>query len=311
LLNNAVFWIDGGLQLGAFDAGLSLFAFYTLYWIALYHYLNRHASRALKNFRPLLDASDSEVHKIDVELTTLPRNLGWLAVLIGITITIMEISSDLASTIGPVAEKAQTFLPAAYFTAIGIFFTSSFFAFVFRTVRQLRLVGRLHKRATTIDILSLDAPHTFSGLTARTGLGLILLLGIISIPAPWETTSAYSISAFDVVSYAGVALLAIAVFTIPLEGMRGRLQEAKKRALNEVDELLRITSGRLYGDVRNDNYEEMGRTKDAISALLIHRERMDKISTWPWDPGTVRGFTSALLLPILLILVAQLLERLF
>jgi hypothetical protein len=311
LLNNAVLWIDGGLQAGVFDGGLSIFAFYTIYWIALYHYLTRHASWALKSFRPLLDVGDPDFRKIDFELATLPRNLGWLSVLTGIAIAMMETLSNLASSIGPVADQAQTVLPTAYFTTATVFFASCFFAFVFRTIRQLRLVSRLHEQATGIDLLSLHAPHAFSRLTARTGLGLILLLIIISLPAPWETSTVYSISAFDVVFYAGMALLAIIVFIIPLQGMRARLQQEKHRALDEVDELYRTASGRLYGNVRNDSYEDTGQTKDAMSALLMHRDRLNKISTWPWDPGTIRGFTSALLLPIFLILVAQLLERLF
>jgi hypothetical protein len=311
LLNNAVFWIDGGLEVGALDGGLSIFAFYVLYWIALYHYLTRHASRALENFRPLLDISESEFRKIDFELTRFPRNLGWLAILIGITTAILDVSGNLVSTLGPVAGQARTALPTVYFTAITAFFSSCFIAFVHRTIRQLRLVGRLHEQATGIDLLSLQAVHAFSRLTARTGLGLILLLIIISFPAPWETGSAYSISALEVVSYAGMALLAIIVFVIPLQGMRARLQQVKHHALDEVEELYRTASSRLYGDVRNNNYEDMGRTKDAISALLMHRDRLNRISTWPWDTGTVRGFTSALLLPIFLLLVAQLLDRVF
>ena len=55
LLNNVVIWIDGGLQLGSLDAGLSMFAVYALCWIALYHFLNHYGSRALMSFRPLLE----------------------------------------------------------------------------------------------------------------------------------------------------------------------------------------------------------------------------------------------------------------
>jgi hypothetical protein len=311
LLNNAAFWIDGGLPGGVFDGGLSIFAFYALYWIALYHYLTKNASWALKSFRPLLDVGESDFRKIDFELASLPRNLGGLAALIGVAIAIMETPTNLASSIGPVADQAQTVLPTAYFTAVTVFFASCFIAFVFRTIRQLRLVSRLHGQATGIDLLSLHASHAFSRLTARTGLGLILLLIIISIPAPWETAAPYSISAFNMVFYAGMALLAIIVFIIPLQGMRARLQQEKYRALDEVDELYRTASSRLYGDVRNNSYEDTGRTKDAMSALLMHRDRLNGISTWPWDPGTIRGFTSALLLPIFLLLVAQLLETIF
>ncbi len=103
----------------------------------------------------------------------------------------------------------------------------------------------------------------------------------------------------------------MAVFFVPLAGMRDRLKQEKDRALTEVDELYGAVRHRLYNDVRNSEYEDMGRTKDALSALLIQRDRLSKISTWPWKPGTARGFTSALLLPIFLLLISQLLDRLF
>ena len=49
----------------------------------------------------------------------------------------------------------------------------------------------------------------------------------------------------------------------------------------------------------------------AITTLIRERELYARISTWPWDAGTIRGFASTLLLPIFLLLVAQLIERFF
>lgn len=311
LLDNIVFWIDGGLPPGSFDVGLSMFAVFALVWIVLYHFLNHYASRALRGFRSMIQAGETEIDEIEFELTTLPRNLGWLTLPLGIVIAVTTIPTDLSAALGPVANQSQTVLPAAYFTSVAVFFSTAFFAFFFRTIRQLRLISTLHKRATNIDLLSLQAPHAFSALTARIGAGLILTLVLFSIPLPGADLSELSISAIDIVFSVAIAVLAMVVFYVPLAGMRDRLRQEKDRALAEVDELYRTASHRLNSHVRNGDYENTAQMKDAMSALLIQRDRLVKISTWPWDPGTARGFTSTLLLPIFLLLMSQLLERLF
>jgi hypothetical protein len=46
-----------------------------------------------------------------------------------------------------------------------------------------------------------------------------------------------------------------------------------------------------------------------ISSLLAEREVIARSPTWPWSPETLRGFSTALLLPILLWLVFRVLEQ--
>jgi hypothetical protein len=43
---------------------------------------------------------------------------------------------------------------------------------------------------------------------------------------------------------------------------------------------------------------------------MRQREIVAKLSTWPWSAGTARGFASAILLPLGLYLVQQLLSQL-
>ena len=46
-----------------------------------------------------------------------------------------------------------------------------------------------------------------------------------------------------------------------------------------------------------------------IQAILELRREIGAISTWPWGPGTLRTFVTALLVPILLWISQQILER--
>lgn len=301
--NNAMFWIDGSMPVGSFDPISTIFAFFVAYWPALYQYLTRVGSRALQAFRPLLEEDDPEIARIDYELATLPRRLGRLAIPLGFGLAIVTILGDPAPY-GDIVP--QTALPYVGDIAITGLMGSTFFCLLIRSIRQLRMVSRLHARATKINLLELRPAHAFSGLTARTGAGVILVLivGYVSDPL----TSA---SAIDLLLSVATALLSLAVFVVPIIGIRDRIEEEKERALHETNDLLRAASDRLHNRVRSDNYQGMGDTNDAIEALIRERGLIEKISTWPWDPRTLRGFASALLLPIFLWLVTRLLERLF
>lgn len=306
LLNHLVFWIDGGLKPGAFDFGLSIFAFYVFYWMGLYHYLTIVASRALKAFQPLLEASEAEIRQLEARLTLLPRRMSMWLLPLGFVVTLLNVSPDLEYILGPVASGARTWLPVVYFSLVTAFGSSAFFALFLRTIRQLQFVGELHRQAVGIDLLDLEPAHAFSGLTARTGIGMILLIGISSFQGPIE-----NVSNFELFSFLAIIVLAVAVFVVPLEGMHRLLREERKRELKELNGLLRTVSDRLHDEVRADTYEYIQRSKDALAALTLERERLQKTSTWPWNPGTVRGFSSTLLLPIFLLLVTRLIERLF
>ena len=54
------------------------------------------------------------------------------------------------------------------------------------------------------------------------------------------------------------------------------------------------------GDLR-----EMTELRHSISAMLDFRNEIRSISTWPWGPGTLRNFLSALLLLLVVYLVQE------
>lgn len=316
LTNHAVLWIDGAVSPGSFAPDPAMYALYILYWFALYHYLNRFASRSLARFRPLLDADEAEIRLIDRRLVTLPRSLGLLSVLLGVGLAF--VSWDLRAPVGPAAARVKTALPVVYYFSGMAFLAVSFFATFFRTIRQLLLVDHLHKRAGIIDLLDLDAPHAFSSMTARAGLGLVLLLLLISLPDPGYPFEAppgpagvasYGPGPVEIVSYALIAVLAAAVFVLPLSSMHARLAEAKRNALGRTNRLLRAEIDRLHTRVEANDHKGFEETNEAIGAPRRERELFGKISTWPWGSGTIRGFASTLLLPVFLLLIARLLER--
>lgn len=222
LLVHAGLWIAGGLPLGSVDPLYAVDGLLIIYWLALYHYLTRSTSRALQVFRPLLDVDDSSIGTIRYELTMLPRWLGWLAIPLGL-------GTSLIAILGNPTPYGKGIQPTPLLYALDVvstgFLVSTFCALLIRTIRQLRMVSKLHARATRINVLRLAPAHAFSVLTAHTGLGIILLMILGAVLETLEFGAPQGVAA-----YAAFALLSIAVFILPVVGIRNRIEEAKGRA---------------------------------------------------------------------------------
>lgn len=301
ILANAIFWIDGSLQMGSIDPFLSVNGVLVVYWLALYHYFTRTGSQSLRSFRPLLEVGDDEIARIDYELSTLPRGLGWLAIPLGMGFSLMDILGN-PEPYGSLV--AQTDLPVVSDFVFSGFMVTTFFCLVIRSIKQLRMVRKLHSQATNINLLNLGPAHAFSILTARTGLGVffVLILGYFLDPSALST-------GFDVATSVLVGALAAAIFVLPIIGIRAQIEEAKERALIGTSELLQEASDDLHSKVSRKAYADFSGIEDTIGALIRERELFKKTQTWPWNPGTLRGFASTLLLPIFVWIVTRLLER--
>ena len=301
LLNNAVFWLDGALQASSFDTVRVLDSFFIVFPVALYHHLSLVAGRSFQEFRPLLESSDSELHIQNYRLTTLPRRIGWVAILIGIGLGFASVQSD-PEVYG--LDVTSTLLPVIFQHVAQSFVIAVGAALIAQIIRQLRLVNNLHSRASKIDLFQLAPVHAFASLTARAGIGLVLIVAFNTL------LESANISAAPLYAIVIVGSVAIAVFVLPLLGMRSRLKTEKARLLSATNEAIKVTIGRVHGQVNADDYEKIAGLNTAMNALVVERDIIEGISIWPWEPSTLRGFASTLLLPVFLWLVTRLLERL-
>jgi hypothetical protein len=300
-LNNAVRWLDGLLEAGSFIPLRFFDAGYLIIFLALYHHLTLIARRSFQVFRPVLKATDSEQGILEYRLTTLPRRLGWLAALFGLGIAVANLQAE-PEAFGLVGSR--TTMTALFLYPFTIFSFSTAVALAIQTVRQLRLVIELHRRATAINLFQLAPAHAFASLTARTGTGLVIF---ILFSALLESSN---ITQGNLIGLVLTGILAIFVFTVPLLGMRNRLKVEKARLLSETNGAIQVTISRIHGQVNSDEYAKIAGLNTALSSLIVERDLIEGISIWPWEPTTLRGFASTLLLPIFIWLVTRLLERL-
>jgi hypothetical protein len=181
LIFNGLAWIDGTARLGTVELYRSSVPVYPVFVLALIQYLNRVARRSLAAFRPALGAIDKDYERLEYELVTLPRRGTWATLALSLIFTAAYISFTpyLVALIrrSPWVAIVESMVYAFVFGMIAVYF--------YHTVRQLRMVSRIHASATDVNLFRLTPLYAFSGLTAQTGIGLLLMnyFGVLTDPA--------------------------------------------------------------------------------------------------------------------------------
>jgi hypothetical protein len=58
-----------------------------------------------------------------------------------------------------------------------------------------------------------------------------------------------------------------------------------------------------------DDLARMDGLNKALASLVVERDLLARLPTWPWQPGTLGAFATAIVLPVALFLVTRALER--
>ena len=98
-------------------------------------------------------------------------------------------------------------------------------------------------------------------------------------------------------------LLAISAFVLPLWVVHRRLLAEKNRLLAEHNCRVETTLERLHCHLDQNEMDQVNQINPAMTALNAERAVLSGIPTWPWRTGTLGGFVSAIILPLVLFLV--------
>jgi hypothetical protein len=295
-----VSWTLGVIPVGRLEPKSFVYGIYPIYFVALMHYLDGYAKSALERFRPALAMDDTAYRRIEYDLTTVPAKGAWIATILavvpGILITLSDQSAPLIRSGHPLG-LAVMGIPT-------IFTIACLLILAYHTIRQLRMVSHIHTLATLINPFHAGPVYAFSELTARTGIGLIFFacfILLLSTPAPSDL--------FAYLSIISIVAVAVAAFVLPLRGMHQRLVKEKSQLETRINDGVEVAHEELQEHLRARNFANVDDLDKVLSSLLSLREVARKLSTWPWQTETLRGFLSALFIPILIWIITTVLER--
>jgi hypothetical protein len=309
IINTAAYWLDGSLPFGTFDPARIAEVPLLIFLLPFTHYLNNVGAKALSEFRPIVDVTDLQYSRLGYQLATLPRRLGRLSLVIGIPLAAMSIIASPSSW--DLSESSSLFM-VIYRSCVAASLMSLSAIFFFHTVHQLRVVDRLQRMPARISLFQTGPVYALSSLTARTGIGLAILiyyLGFLNY-ATDVFGSRPQMSIVDLSTLGLLLLTTVASFVIPLLGMHDRLALEKTRALFEANKRIELIIARLHDQVDLATADGTDTVNKNLSSLLLEAETLSKKSTWPWKPETLRGFLGAITLPVVVWLITTALDRL-
>jgi hypothetical protein len=313
LLLAALQWGDppaapGGAFLSPALAAHLVLAGTACYVLALMHYRDDVASRALASFRGVL-AADAPYAVLHYRLTTLPAGPALLLTGAGLA---YGIGASIVwpyytdPRYAPALQLATSALASALEVALALAGWAMTFLAIYHAIHQLRTVSAIYTRYGQINLFQPGPLYAFSRLTALTA--------VAPLPPLYAWFLAFgTASAAELTSYllwSVFSVLGVAAFVWPLLGAhrlmareKARLQAANRarlaRMLGELDR--QVETGELGG---------MDALKNTLDSLLLEQGVLEQISSWPWAAETVRLVGTALFLPMALFLIQQIMQRL-
>jgi hypothetical protein len=271
--------------------------------LAMIHVLDNGAGAALKTLRPVLTATEEEVDLLRYRLTTLPAVPTLLASLAMVAVIFLlgVITGDRESSLEALATSplAANLLLVVYY--VGWW---SFGAFAYHTLHQLQVINRIYTRHTRVSLFAMSPLYAFSGVTALTAATLAIVTYGWTALNPDNLDDPVSIVVIFLIT-----VLALAAFAWPLLGARRLLFAEKSQKLDQVSRRLDAVYSKMHEHIDSGEIEALEDLTKVVSALETERDMLQAISTWPWQPETLRFLATALLLPLLLWILQFILQR--
>jgi hypothetical protein len=294
-------WSDGTYPIGTFNAFHIWIAFQVPFLLALIWYLDKAAEMALRNFRPALEVSEEEYTELSYRLTKAPARPSLLGSLIGVAVTVLmlptfpQYTSALGFSQGP-----------AYIIAYGLLFPilGVAGAVVYHIIHQLRRVSQIYDEQAIVNLFDLSPLYAFSRFTSQTAVILIIYDSLWFATGPELLYQPIGIM-FGIF----YTVVAIVTFIWPLLGIHKRLVQEKQQLIRESSHRLESTIAELYGRVDSGELHSIDELHVTMASLEIGQSILTRIPTWPWQPETLRGFVTALLLPLVVFVLQFVIQR--
>jgi hypothetical protein len=295
-------WLDGSIPFGVFDPGSIAWGLLTIYGLAFVHFLNGAARRSLEAFRPALGVLEPQYDDLRRRLTSTSPVTAFILLFVGIAFQAIG-SSTSPTGWGITSHNSVATNVFSYIQEdiLGIFLG----VFFFRAIGQLRLIIRIHRESTNINLYESEPHNAFSRFTFPTSVAVTVPYAIAEI----VTGTTAGISIFEIGLLVSAFLISTALFVLPLNGMHRRLVQEKAHQVTESDLRFEVLARELHEQVDGHQFEQLDAVNKAMMSLTIESEKLKKISTWPWRPDTLRGFLSSIALPIVLWIITTLLSR--
>jgi hypothetical protein len=296
-------WAVGRMPVGTFDPNLLAVVPYGP-WVLLGLGIGlRIARRALESFWPATGWPDADRAGWAQRFAGAPFWPEVAALLVGSIAGVVSLVVAIDTLVGPGPHRTAVFV--AYLPSFLAGYAMSAAGGLI-TVRWLLLVSRIHREATAVDIFDRVPIYAFSRLTVVVGISYVFAgYYSLTVNAASQAGNLASIG-----SIGATFVVASASFVVPLWGIHGRLAREKEALLRDAERRANALAAELYARIDAGKYDETAVINSSLTGVTALRERYERLPTWPWPPQVLRGFVSALLLPLVIFILTRVISDL-
>ncbi len=187
-----------------------------------------------------------------------------------------------------------------------LFTTPLIMLLVARIIRQSIVTRRLYA-SMNINIFNLSAIYTLSRFLSQSSLLIVAIFVGLGLTGQ-DAIEYYSEPRFIAILILIFASF-LAFFLYQLTGIRERLETEKSLKLKNAAANLDEIYSRINEEADRGNFAKVAELQSAATSLKGNWETIRKLSTWPWEPVTLRNFLLPLLLPVIVYLLQQYMAR--
>ena len=265
--------------------------------LAAYYYLDDEIADAMDQSREISALSDEQYSKLKNELVVIPL---WPHLAVGLIFGAGAVQGAF-ETYGLNTIRPSNILLLAEWALVG----ALFFGFAYRVIRLIFLSGRFYAGPLHLDLYNLPPVYELSSAVGKVALVQLLFW----YPNLYFNTNAVS-SPYRLVIVLIVSLAPLMAFLVPQAILSRRLAREKSDRVVRVQKELESTFVRLSSEIKKENIDGSRSIQSAIDSLVSERRFIESIPTWPWRLGTFRVAVTAVLLPVFVWLIQQVLDRL-
>ncbi len=303
---NVPVWLEGIRPPGQFVTTFFFDATWLPFITGFIYLMNKTAENAIASFRPLLEVSQDEFEELATRFKTLPQIPILIFSLLGLAIGVSESSLRIYIFAQPgppaISEIAWLIFNNSAFVFLPVWF---YFAF-----RQLVQVNRLFGLVKKVNLFDLQQFYGLTSVTLVVGSFFIALANLNYVIEVFGGTASLTTEE-NIGIYLTSVGIGLLMVILPLYGIHNKINREKRAVLSELGQQVETLRTDLQADIREHKFENIQGFERSLAALFNLRAQVQAIPAWPWQPGALRNFFSAIGLPLLIWLAQRVLSQYF
>jgi hypothetical protein len=299
-VNLVVAWNENEVPRGDINWYYAFTALYLGFWLFQIDFLFRIIQRSIVDFLPLLEFSDDGQERFIFRFKHLPATPTAIAFFTGICAGLI-----IAINIFPTAIEMNNAFPELEIPIFTLTFGMGFLE-LYMVIRTYILINKSFEVLKRINIYDPNSLYALSKIPVWILVFVILGAYMLFGMNPSLLDFSFLFMVLLTVVWFG---LVFSLLWFPIRRVNTMLVLEKQRLNKDVNLRIEATFNLLEERIDNQEFKDISDIREALQGLMIKKEFIKSLRTWPWRPGTFRGLVSLSLAPIIFELLGKLLSE--